>query len=342
MNLPDSVLGSNWLLGFSSIFFGILLGYIFGGFLVPRLTKTLTKDKLDTNHPLYIALLSLVRFFFFILGSYAALRFLKLEVGTEEKVSLYLKVFSILVFTFALARIGSGALALYSSKTEGFLPTASILNNIVRMIILLTGGLVALQTLGISVTPALTALGVGGIAFALGLQETLSNLFAGLGVLLGKKVSVGDYISLETGEEGLVEDINWRTTSLQKRNGSTIIIPNAKMSKTTFTNYSLPNSGIWTEIEIILPLGKNTDQYESLIRKSAQISLSQIYGQNSYNDSKIKIRYLSLEPSSVSLAIHLPIKDIKDSDQIRSTFIKSLHSEFISEGFSNISAKIRN
>ncbi|PJZ26978.1 mechanosensitive ion channel protein [Leptospira hartskeerlii] len=335
----DSVLGSNWLLGAISVISGILLGYLFGGFIVPRLAKTLTKDQLDTNHPLYTALLSLVRFSFFIFGLYTALRFLKLEAPSEEKISLYLKVFGIIVFTFSFARVGSGAFTLYSSKAEGLLPSASILNNIVRILILLTGGLVALQTLGVSVTPALTALGVGGLAFALGLQETLSNLFAGLGVLLGKKVSVGDYISLETGEEGLVEDINWRTTSLKKRNGSTIIIPNAKMSKTTYTNYSLTNTGLWTEIEISIPKEGNLEKLEVILSQAANFSLTNIYGKNAYNESKISFRYISFGQSNIDLVVHLALKKIDDSGQIKSVFIKSLHSQFRSEGIDNISAK---
>ncbi|TGJ98803.1 mechanosensitive ion channel family protein [Leptospira langatensis] len=330
------ILESHWILGLASVISGILLGYLFGGFIVPRLAKSLTNDTLDTEHPLYLALLSFVRFSFLLLGLYTALKIIRLEPETRGTYSLYLKVFTILIFTVSLARVGSGAFTLYSTKTEGLLPSASILNNIVRMLIFATGGLVALQTLGISVTPALTALGVGGLAFALGLQETLSNLFAGLGVLLGKKVSVGDYISLETGEEGLVEDINWRTTSLKKGNGSTIIIPNAKMSKTTYTNFSLPNEGLWTVIEFSVDAETETSQLEKAILDSARQAAEQLYPKNEFG-SQSKLVYRSLGPFNIDLAVQISIRDIKDSQQIRSFFIKSLHSRFRSEGIGIVS-----
>ncbi|TGK07807.1 mechanosensitive ion channel family protein [Leptospira semungkisensis] len=330
------ILESHWILGLASVASGILLGYLFGGFIVPRLARSLTKDALDTEHPLYLALLSFVRLLFLIFGLYTALRVVPLGPDTKENFSLYLKVFSILIFTVSLARVGSGAFALYSTKTEGLLPSASILNNIVRMLIFSTGALVALQTLGISVTPALTALGVGGLAFALGLQETLSSLFAGLGVLLGKKVSVGDYISLETGEEGLVEDINWRTTSLKKGNGSTIIIPNAKMSKTTFTNYSLPNSGLWITIEFSVDPRIETPKLEEVVLDSARQASDQIYPKKEFG-SQVNLIYKSLGSTNMDLAVNISVQDIKHSQQIRSFFIKSLHSKFKSEGIGIVS-----
>lgn len=331
MNDLKLILGWNWILGTVSILSGTLLGYLFGGFIVPRLVEALTKDKLDKKHPLYLALLSFVRFSFFLFGVYAALRFADLDKESKENFLLYLKVFAIILMTFSLARIGSGAFALYSSKAEGLLPSASILNNIVRILILMTGGLVALQTLGISVTPALTALGVGGLAFALGLQETLSNLFAGLGVLLGKKVRVGDYICLETGEEGRVEDINWRTTTLKKLNGSTIIIPNAKMSKTTYTNFSLQNSGLWTGFDLSVPLGTDTERLSRLLIETAKTSLEQYYGKNQTPKGDPEILFKSIDSSNIDLSVNVRILHITDSNKIRSFFIKFLHSRFQSE-----------
>ena len=65
-----------------------------------------------------------------------------------------------------------------------------------------------------SLTPVLTAFGVGGLAVALALQDTLSNLFAGFYVSISHLVRIGDYIKLSSGEEGYVADINWRCTDL--------------------------------------------------------------------------------------------------------------------------------
>ena len=79
---------------------------------------------------------------------------------------------------------------------------SSIFKNFAAFIIYLLGFLFALDYLGVSITPLLTALGVGGLAVALALQDTLSNLFAGLNILMTRKIRPGDYIRLETGRGG--------------------------------------------------------------------------------------------------------------------------------------------
>jgi small-conductance mechanosensitive channel len=82
--------------------------------------------------------------------------------------------------------------------------------NLTRIVIFGIGILVILHSLGISIAPLLTALGIGGLAVALALQDTLSNLFAGLHILMTRQIKPGDYIRLESGEEGFVVDITWR------------------------------------------------------------------------------------------------------------------------------------
>src|SRR5207249_3231967 len=84
-----------------------------------------------------------------------------------------------------------------------------------RLVVLVVGGLVLLSSLGIAVTPILTALGVGGLAVALALQDTLSNLFAGIHLLADKPIRVGDYVRLSAENvEGHVVDVGWRSTRL--------------------------------------------------------------------------------------------------------------------------------
>ena len=98
------------------------------------------------------------------------------------------------------------------------------------------GGLVLLGHLGITITPILTALGIGGLAVALALQDTLSNLFAGFHLLADRPVSVGDVVRLENGMEGVVEDIGWRSTRIRQPGEDLIIVPNAKLAQGILTN----------------------------------------------------------------------------------------------------------
>ncbi len=91
-----------------------------------------------------------------------------------------------------------------------------------------------------SLTAIWTTLGVGSVAVALALQDTLSNLFAGLYLLADRPVSPGDYIKLDSGQEGYVLHISWRSTRMRTQSNNIVFVPNSIMSKAVITNYSLP------------------------------------------------------------------------------------------------------
>src|SRR5207302_9529306 len=91
-------------------------------------------------------------------------------------------------------------------------PIAGLGQAVVRGVVFLIGFLVLLDALGIQITPILTALSVGGLAVALALQDTLSNLFAGVHLLADKPIRVGDYVKIADTVEGYVVDIGWRST----------------------------------------------------------------------------------------------------------------------------------
>lgn len=116
---------------------------------------------------------------------------------------------------------------------------SSIVINFIRWGIVLTGIVFVLNVLGQPITPILTALGVGGLAVALGLQDTLTNVFAGLNILASKKMKLGDEIELPSKKQGIITDITWRHTIL-KTETSTIIVPNSYVVKEVIENFGKP------------------------------------------------------------------------------------------------------
>lgn len=128
----------------------------------------------------------------------------------------------------------------HMSKTELPIATTGIFHGIVRGSILMLGAILVLSSLGVSITPLVTALGVGGLAVALALQDTLSNLFAGIHVLIDRPIRIGDFVRLEGGQEGFVVDITWRTTRLRTLQNAMVVIPNAKVTQNILTNWHLP------------------------------------------------------------------------------------------------------
>ena len=120
-----------------------------------------------------------------------------------------------------------------------------------------------------SVTPVLTALGVGGLAVALALQDTLSNLFAGFYVSVSGLVRIDDYIRLNTGEEGYITDINWRCTTMRTRFNNLVVIPNSKLGQAIYTNYFLPDGRMVASILCGVAGNADIDRVDKLLLEEA-------------------------------------------------------------------------
>ena len=129
---------------------------------------------------------------------------------------------------------------------------------------MILGLLVILNGLGLSITPMLTALGVGGLAIALALQDTLANLFAGFYLTVAKQIRIGNYIRLSSGEEGYLVDIDWRASRLRQLSNNTVLIPNAKLSQSIVTNYHLPEQELAVVIEASVDYGSDLDKVERI------------------------------------------------------------------------------
>jgi small-conductance mechanosensitive channel len=140
------------------------------------------------------------------------------------------------------------------------------------------GGLILLGHLGISITPILTALGVGGLAVALALQDTLSNLFAGVHLLADKPIRVGDFVRLESGIEGFVEDIGWRSTRIRMLPNNMAIVPNAKIAQAAITNYSLPETRMSVLLPVSVSYAADPDHVERVLLEEATRATAEVPG----------------------------------------------------------------
>jgi small-conductance mechanosensitive channel len=156
----------------------------------------------------------------------------------------------IVSLTVMCMRIARDLIRFYGSQIPGALPVATLTQNLAQIAVVILGALVLLDHFQVSITPMLTALGVGGLAVALAMQDTLSNLFGGFYVAVAGQVRLGDYIKLNTGEEGYVTDIGWRSTTFRSLGNSMIIVPNAKLAQAIVTNYDLPEKRMPAKVEV--------------------------------------------------------------------------------------------
>lgn len=184
-------------------------------------------------------------------------------------------VFSI---TLAIANLSGKIFRNYVRKSNLPIPTTGLAYGILKGTIVTIGFLIILSILGISITPLLTALGVGGLAVALALQDTLANLFAGIHILMEKSVRVGDFVKLETGQEGYVEDITWRTTRVRMLPNNIVVIPNSKLSQSVLTNYYLPEKRMSLLIPVGVSYSSDPQTVEGLLVEEAKKAVGEIPG----------------------------------------------------------------
>ncbi len=161
-----------------------------------------------------------------------------LPVRWHRQLAMVLHVAVILSVTIMLAGLAGRVTAravqrqLLGGTVTGLAQTTS------RVGVLVVGLLVLLSTLGIQITPILATLGVGGLAVALALQDTLSNLFAGIHLLADQPLRVGSYVKVADQAEGFVMDVGWRSTRIRSLSNDVIVVPNQTVARATITNYN--------------------------------------------------------------------------------------------------------
>jgi small-conductance mechanosensitive channel len=115
-------------------------------------------------------------------------------------------------------------------------------------------------------------------AVALALQETLSNFFAGIHLLIEQPIRVGDFIKLESGQEGYVADIGWRTTRIRMLPNNMVILPNSKLTQSIVTNYYLPEPRMALLLPISVSCKADPERIEHILVEEATLALGQIPG----------------------------------------------------------------
>jgi len=196
----------------------------------------------------------------------------------SQQFGLILEVAIILSVTLTVAGILSTLIQRASERQALGGPITGLGQAVVRGVVLIVGFLVLLAALGIQITPILTALGVGGLAVALALQDTLSNLFAGAHLLADKPIRVGDYVKVADTVEGYVVDIGWRSTRVRMIQNMVVTIPNKRVAESIITNYDMPDPRLTLLIRVSVDYGSDVELVERLLVEEATSAVGEVAG----------------------------------------------------------------
>ncbi|HWE48278.1 MAG TPA: mechanosensitive ion channel family protein [Bryobacteraceae bacterium] len=235
----------------------------------------------------------------------------------------------ILSLSIVMSRVAGNAVRRYGGNV---LPVTSLTEKLAEVLVFALGVLWILKVvLNISLTPFLATLGVGGLAIALGLQDTLSNLFAGFYVSISGLLHIGDYIKLNTGEEGYVTDINWRCTTIRGITNNLVVIPNNKLGQAIFTNFSMPDPRMAMSISFGVGYDSDVTRVELLLLEETLAAQGAVAGLLA--DPPPYVRFTP-GPGDWALGFQLNFSVAQFSDQylVQSELRKRIFNRLRSEG----------
>jgi small-conductance mechanosensitive channel len=265
-----------------------------------------------------------------LIGIWLAAGYWPLTAEVQLLVGRIVFVLGALSVTLAVAAVASQSVDVYGARLAPALPVSSLTRNVVWALTAVLGLLVVLNGLGLSITPMLTALGVGGLAVALALQEPLANFFAGLFITLAGQIRVGDYVKLDSGHEGYVADFSWRSTRLRMLSNNLVVVPNAKLAQAIVVNHHLPSQDLAVLVEVGVDYASDLRQVERVVMEVGRQIMNDVAG--GIPSFEPFIRFHTFADSSINFTVILRAKEFVDQYLVKHEFVKRLHTRFNDEG----------
>jgi len=226
------------------------------------------KTKTEVDDILIRVVKNVVTYSIPVIGLMVALTPLALQTSIPERI----------LFSFLAVLLMRGAISLVddmskllektwlkrtaSTLDKGLLP---LLRKTVKASVAILGVLIILGEWEVQITPLLGALGIGGLAIALALNSSLSNVFAGIQLLLDRSVNVGDKVQLESGEVGVLLDIGLRTTMMKTYDNEVISLPNSQLANARIKNYTKPDASIRVSVNFAVAYGSDVAEVKRIV-----------------------------------------------------------------------------
>ena len=206
----------------------------------------------------------------------------------------------------------------------------TLVATILRVAIIVLGVLMVLDSSGVSITPLLASLGVGSVAVALALQDTLSNLFSGFYILADRPFSVGDYVKLESGVEGFVVKIGWRSTHIRQYSNNVNVVPNSTVVNSTLTNFDMQDKETAAYIRCGVSYDTDLKKAEEIIFNIGKEVIDRVDG--AVKSYEPRVRWKEFGDSSINFLVILRAKTYDEHFFLTHEFIKALHAGLEKEG----------
>lgn len=243
-----------------------------------------------------LALYSAVWFFLFLSRS------LGLSIVLRQKLSVLttiVGIFAILLLLWNLAQF----IANFTQNrmvTQGNITGVSIvvfLKKAAKVTIVFVGIIIFLSILGIDITAGLAALGIGGIALALGAQKAVENFVGGIALITDRPVRVGDFCQVGN-VTGTIQSIGMRSTRIRTLNRTVVTIPNGQFSSEKIENFAYRDQ-FWFHPTLAMRFETTPDQ----IRYILVAVRSLLYSHKMVSPEPARVRFVSIGSDALNLEI---------------------------------------
>jgi small-conductance mechanosensitive channel len=309
---------------------GLLLGFVVERVVVRRAHAIAERTKIKWDDLIVSSVRGLVTIWFASGGVYLAM-----SVGTVDPlivagVTSVLTVAVIGAVVVAAMRLAGGTVEIVSGSSDA-IQSSTLMVSLARLTVGLLGIILILQNLGIAITPLITALGIGGLAVALALQDTLGNLFAGVQIILSGQVRQGDYVRIAPGEEGWVTDVKSRNTTIHTfPDGNLLAVPNSVLASSIVKNFSMPRKALWVSIDVGVSYDSDLEHVEQVTLAVAQEVTQEVDG--GVDSEEPVIRYNAFADSSINFEVRILVREFRSQPLVTHEFIKRLHRRYNEEG----------
>jgi small-conductance mechanosensitive channel len=329
-------------LGIPLIVLSVWIAFIFTA--IPSFVNYLRKRAEQRQHEFNAILLSVLGTPLVLILLYIGLSlFIDIVPSVPAKWEKYLNISLFMLFVLAgyilMDRLTMRVIRRYSKTIDVIAASEGVSKTLYRIVLLGFTGLIILDHFNITITPFLASLGIGGLVMGLALQDTLSNFFSGVYLSFDKPIRIGDYIRLDSGEEGYVSQVGWHSTRIQMLSNDTLIVSNAKLAGSRITNFYIPDKEIPIGVNLVVTYESDLAKVESVTVGVAREVLKDTAG--AVKEFEPSIGYSSFGDSGIHFSANLRAKEYADQYLIIHEFIKRLHRRYETEGI-KFASPVRN
>jgi len=319
--------------------FWILLAFILAeavSVLMKRFTKEARKRaKVNLDEKVVPAIRRPIMYLIVIAGFYLAVMNVSALTPYKTVIMPAIAAVSIAFGALLVLRVGNALLTWYTEsrapRTEAvYTDVMPTVQKVWKLLVIIIALVMALGQAGIEIGPLVTSLGIAGLAVALAFQDTLANFFAGLYLTTNRPIKRGQFIKLDTGQEGYVESVDWRNTKLKSAGGQVIIVPNVKASQAVITNYHEPAKKYPFLVSFLIRPDTDLEKVESIAMDVAKKAVKATPGAD--NDYPPLFRVSEVNEYGVKVSVIVQVNEYSDQFLLKHELLKEMLKKFRKEG----------